>query len=50
MGLDQRFPEPTRFRRLFGGHRNLPDGGNQELPGDGQLGHGLLLDAGIGRS
>src|SRR6185295_7061424 len=29
--------------------RNLPAGGNQELPGDDQLGHGLLLDAGRGR-
>ena len=51
MGLDQRFPEPTDSRGCWrSSERDLPAGGNQELPGDGQLGHGLLLDAGRGRS
>jgi hypothetical protein len=36
--------------KAVGGHQNLPADGDQELPGDGQLGHGLLLNAGPGRS
>jgi hypothetical protein len=49
MGLDQRFPEPTRFWRLLAVIGPLPAGGNEELPGDGLIGHGLLLNAGLRR-